>query len=176
MNLKIEDHITHINNEEDIPYLRSKLLDVNIRLFKSSKHYRSLVIDACNYIKWLCSETMEGYKKPHGMSGANAGVPWNIIAITRNRGKDDEWYQIMINPRIIKYDGEIISTESNCGSIRLEKPIKVKKHSVIFMEYYTEKGDKMDTGFARHEGAFTIQHEIDHNLGVLITDKGRIWI
>lgn len=171
MNYKIEDYITHIDNLEDKPYLRFQLFNVNMRLFKSSFTYRDIILQVCQYIKWLCSETMEGYKKPHGMSGANAGIPWNIICYTKNRGKKNESYEIMINPRITHYGGDLVETSSNCGSIRLKKPIKIRRNSVIDVEYYDEQGIKRESTFTRYDGGFTIQHEVDHNLGVLIIDK-----
>lgn len=170
--LNIENFLTYIENEEDINYLKSTLFDVNMRLFNDKKNiiYRSLVQNACAYIKFCSLQTMEGYKKPHGMSGANVAIPWNIIGVVRNRNTSKEFCQIMINPFILETKGEAVESLSNCGSIRLKYPIPVPRHSEVTVEYYDENGDRHEEQFNRANQAFTIQHEIDHNNGRLITD------
>lgn len=167
---KHSDYITHINNEEDEIYLRSKLLPVNMRLFETSPHYKALILAHCEYIRFLCLQKMDGYKKPHGMSSANAGLAFNIIGVTINRNTENEYCAIMINPKIIDLQGEMVETTTNCGSITLKEPIKIKRYPFCVIEWYAEDGSYCTRGFQREEGAFTIQHEIDHNLGILITD------
>lgn len=169
--LKIEDHITHIDNPEDLPFLKTKLFDVNMRLFNSSEKYRDIIMWCCEYIQFLAMTEMEGYKKPHGMSGANAGIPFNIIGIVENRGEENESCHIMINPKIIGHSVKMEETSSNCGSIRLEKSIKVMRWHEIRITYYDTDGNFTESVFGRKQGGFTIQHEIDHNLGILITDR-----
>lgn len=171
MKPKHDDFITYIKNKEDIPYLRTNLLNANMRLFKTSAPYREIILQCCSYIRFLALTEMNGYKKPHGMSGANAAIPFNIIGIVRNRGQKDEYCQIMINPHIIEYLGDEVLSESNCGSIRLEKPINVRRRESVFMEYYDETGQGYRSPFTRAQESFTIQHEVDHNKGILITDK-----
>src|SRR5688572_4592509 len=136
----IADHITHISNEEDLPFLRTKLFDVNMRLFHSSEEYREIIKYCCSHIQWLALDEMEGYKKPHGMSGANAGIPFNIIAVVRNRDKENEYCQIMINPKIIGHSTKQVETESNCGSIRLENPIKILRWYEVRVQWYDTEG------------------------------------
>ena len=36
--------------------------------------------------------------------------------------------------------------------------------------YFTKEGVEKEGIFGRDNGSFTIQHEVDHNLGILITD------
>lgn len=169
--MKHSDYITHIDNKEDLVYLKFKHFPVNMRLFKTSPEYRQIIYIQCGYIKTLCLQTVGGYKKPHGMSSANAGLAFNIIGITRNRNQKNEYCQIMINPVITKYHGSKIETTTNCGSLTLKEPIKVMRYPEITVEYYDEDGVKRIGGFSQLEGAFTIQHEIDHNNGILITDR-----
>lgn len=169
--MKIENEVTHIDNIQDHDYLKKELFWVNMRLFNSSISYKNLVLSACERIELLCSTTMDGYKKPHGMSGANAGIPWNIICYVKNRGKENESYETMINPHIIDDNGEVIETISNCGSIRLKEPIKVIRQSRVHVVWHNVKGIECNGWFSRNNGGFTIQHEIDHNLGILITDR-----
>lgn len=170
--MNINAHLTHINYPEDIPFLRSKLFDVNLRLLKSSEGYRKVIFDACVHIDNLASTTFEGYKKPHGMSGANAGIPLNIISIVQKRGKIDEQVLSMINPKILSHDlgGMKVLTKTNCGSIRLEEPISVSRYKYITVEWFNINGERKTKSFGPDDGGFVIQHEIDHNLGILITD------
>ena len=43
MNKLHSNFMTHINNEEDIQYLRRTHFDVNIRLFKTSPGYKYII-------------------------------------------------------------------------------------------------------------------------------------
>jgi peptide deformylase len=125
----------------------------------------------CSYIRELCLDVKEGYKKPHGMSSANAGLAFNIIGITRNRNSKQEYCEIMINPEILDCSKDMVESMSNCGSINLEKPIKIKRYSEVKVGYFNENGEYLCKIFDRENGSLTIQHEIDHNLGILITDR-----
>lgn len=156
--IKHKNYCTFLENEEDKPYLRSKLLDVNMRLFKANTHYRHVVFCAASYILWCARTEKEGYKKPHGYSGANAGIPWNIIATPDN---------VMLNPHILKTSDKTKKSFSNCGSLLLEEHIEIWRWAEITFEYWDLDG-------MRHEQRGylpTIQHEIDHNKGILITDR-----
>jgi peptide deformylase len=168
--MKHSDYVTHINNKEDEVYLRSKLLPVNMRLFKTSPEYKNIILNQCSYMKKLVLTKMDGYKKPHGMSSANAGLAFNIIAICRYRGTNKEHAEIMINPVIVDSSKTLIAALSNCGSITLAEPITIKRPEWIKVEWYDEKGVWNSKIFTRETNAFTIAHEIDHNNGVLITD------
>jgi peptide deformylase len=169
--MKHDDCITHIKNEEDLDYLTRKLHDVNMRLFKTSKRYMGIVWGCCDYIEDLAASEREGYKKPHGMSGANVAIPFNIIGVVKNRGKKNEWVQIMINPRIVDKSEEMVEALSNCGSLTLPEPIMVKRHKWVKVQYYDHHGRFFEETYDRADGALTIQHEVDHNQGILITDR-----
>lgn len=169
--MKINDFITYIHTPEDVVYLKTKLLPVSMRLFKSSIQYRHIIKDICRYIEFLALNKPDDYKLPHGMSGANVGIPFNIIGIVRNRGKKDAYCEIMINPTIIEWvDDNNVTMLSNCGSIRLKEPIEVSRPSEVKVLYYDEQGDSRLRWFSISQGGATIQHEIDHNNGILITD------
>ena len=164
------DYITHIKNEEDVIYLKSKHFPVNMRLFHTSPEYKAIILQQCEYIRQNCLDTKEGYKKPHGMSSANLGLAFNIIGVTMNRNTSEEYCKIMINPIINEHWGTMVETTSNCGSLTLETPIKLKRSTGINVTYYDEEGKIWRHDIGRNNGSFTIQHEIDHNLGILITD------
>lgn len=164
------DYITHIKNSEDTVYLKNKHFPVNMRLFHSSREYKAIILQQCKYIRSLCLDEKEGYKKPHGMSSANAGLAFNIIGITRNRNKGNEYCEIMINPVIKAHSRHKIESDSNCGSLTLPESIKVQRFEWVDVEWYDENGQYHGGTFFRENGGLTIQHEIDHNLGILITD------
>lgn len=169
--MKHSDYITHIDNEEDEVYLKTRHFPVNMRLFETSKQYKDIILQQCNYIKELCLDTKDGYKKPHGMSSANAGLSFNIIGITLHRNKPTESCLIMINPIIIDKGGELIKSSSNCGSLTLDKNIIITRYSKVTVEWYSPLGRRRRYTFNRTEGSLTVQHEIDHNNGILITDR-----
>jgi peptide deformylase len=171
--MKIEHFVTHIDTAEDVPYLRNELFDVNMRLFKSSAPYRRIVQGCCRYLEQLALTEMEGYKRPHGMSGANIGIPFNIIAVVKNRNMESRSCMIMLNPKIVNYSKATVESYSNCGSIRLKEPIVVKRSENVTVEWFDIDGKPCKKAFTRAEGSLTIQHEVDHNLGILITDSDR---
>lgn len=168
---KQEEYTTNIANNDDIPYLKTKLLDVNMRLFHSCLQYKALVLKACEHIEECALHKADNYSHPYGFSGANAGIPWNIIAIVLNRGKSWASATVMINPVITQYTGEEVEATSNCGSVLAAKAIHVRRNSVVHVVWYDEDGCRCEGHFGRHSGGFTIQHEVDHNNGVLITDR-----
>lgn len=168
------DYVTDISHAEDEPYLKRPLFNVNMRLFRPSHAYHNLVQAACDHLEWCCLTKAQGYKLPHGFSGANAGIPWNIIAIARERGTKKAWAEIMINPEITVQSPQMVESESNCGSIRLREPIKVMRREWVKVLWY-DRNERMHLAdYRREDGGFTIQHEIDHNRGILITDRAKI--
>lgn len=178
--MKMRDYTTHIAEPEDVPYLRTKLLDVNIRLLRSSSAYRDLVTKACAYIAACCLRKSDDYPLPYGFSGANAGIPWNIIGVVRNRGTREADVLVMVNPTVIRASNETVQASSNCGSLQLKDSIRVLRPERILVQWYElpdhwnadrDGVDKKIEWFDRTSGGLTIQHEIDHNLGILITDR-----
>ncbi len=161
--MKHVDRCTLLRNggdEKDI--LTRRLFDVNMRLFHANSEYRSLVQCVCDWIRECAMTEAVGYKPPHGYSGANAGIPWNIIALADGT--------VMINPKIVDNGGGTIRySESNCGSLMLDKPIEIWRWANITVDYFDREGSSCRvTGYLP-----TVQHEIDHNNGILITDRKR---
>lgn len=155
---KHEDNCTLLRNPEDRDILTRKLFNVNMRMFRASRRYREIVQMICDHLRWCATTEREGYKKPHGYSGANAGIPFNIIALASGI--------VMINPTIDSAIGRRESF-SNCGSLLLEKPIKISRFASVIVSYFDKTGEKhIVSGYLP-----TVQHEIDHNKGILITDR-----
>jgi hypothetical protein len=155
------DICTHIRNDEDHDILTRRGFDVNLRLMKTSPVYRAVIAQCVHYIRDCATTKRAGYSRPMGFSGANAGIPFNIIAMR------DGTY--MINPQVIEASEKMRITSSDCGSLTLEKPINVRRPEYVTIEYYDLDGElHVVHGFLPTE-----QHEIDHNNGILITDPSR---
>ena len=159
MTTEHEKNCTHMKYPEDTDILTRRLFAVNMRLFNINSEYKKLVLDCCEYIKLRATTTKEGYTRPYGFSGANAGIPFNIIA-TRDG-------LVLINPEIIDHTAETKISRSNCGSLTLDNPINIYRYKYIKVQYYNISGkEEILEGYLP-----TIQHEIDHNNGILISDR-----
>lgn len=160
--MKIAERLIQ-NNENEDDVLHNKLFNVNIRMFKGNKQYRNLILHCCDYMK-SCLTTYDDYGQCKGMSGANIGVPYNIICVLCNNEKE-----ILINPTIIETSKHYEIKLSNCGSLQLKEKIAVKRPTYIIVSYYSIDGVLRERKFTTLSG--TVQHEIEHNLGILIIDK-----
>ena len=94
-----------------------------------------------------------------GMAANMIGVHKNIIAFL-----DGRVYMVMLNPEIVKAEGEY-ETEEGCLS--LDGIRKTKRYRKIQVRYQTEKMQWKTRTF-RDYTAQIIQHEIDHCKGILI--------
>lgn len=171
MSLQIDDVMTWMRHLEDRPYLESQFLDVNMRLFRSSKGYRRIILEICKELRVLALSELEGYGWPFGISGANTGIPLNIIGRVLYRGTKRANCQIMINPCILGYSNARHLAQSNCGSIRLVKPLTIRRYDWVLVKWFDEEGLSHTATFTQSMGGDTIQHEVDHNRGVLITER-----
>jgi len=156
------------DGEDDNDILHRKLFDVNIRLFSINKKYRKLILNIVSYMKKTAKKKFEDYTSAKGISGANVGIPFNIISVLN---KNNRW-DFFLNPEFLKKSTEKEIVKSNCGSLLLKESIKVKRHKWIELEYYNLKGKKEVKYFDGQYGR-TIQHEVDHNNGILIINKKR---
>lgn len=162
--VKIEDNLVQ-SSEKENDCLRRVLFNINMRLFTNNEHYRKTILDVCDYMKLVITQEYDNYPKLAGLSGANIGIPFNIIALFKN---DEVVY--MINPSIVKMSKQVRMVSSNCGSLNLKEKISVNRREWVDVSYYDIFGRHNQERFTIAEGGATIQHEIDHNKGILITD------
>lgn len=94
-----------------------------------------------------------------GMAANMIGVHKSIIAFL-----DGRVYMVMLNPEIIRAEGEYEAEE---GCLSLDGIRKVKRYRKIQVRYQTEKM-LIKTRTFRDYTAQIIQHEIDHCKGILI--------
>ena len=171
-NRRIEDFLVQSAGDGAQEYreiLTRKLFHVNAELLKSSRGYKATIGIIVQYFKDVLEMKFSNYPTLLGVSGANLGIPFNIIGINKRSGKTCTETLIMVNPRIVDRSRRTIDVRSNCGSVRLKEPIRVSRNVWVEVEYYSEKGViaiKKFSGLV----ARTIQHEVDHNNGILITD------
>lgn len=159
---KIINNLTQATLLEEKAFLHSTMFNVNIRLLKINKGYKQLIKSIIDYMNDILNKNYNDYSKLKGISGANVGIPFNIVVSD---------FVYMINPIIINVSKETYLTKSNCGSLLLPKPIQVKRYKWIEVEYFDINGVKVVSDIFMRPLAGTIQHEIEHNNGILITDK-----
>jgi peptide deformylase len=166
---KISDQVVQGNSPEefDCSTLNHSVFPVNMRLFNVSPFYRQIIMDCIQYMESHLNMHFDDYHNHRGISGAELGLPWNIIAYKHGQVK-----KYCINPKIINVSKDGVETETKCGALKLDKAVKVFRHSFIDLEYYDLKGGHIvERNIGRTEGGFTIQHEIDHNNGISILDR-----
>jgi len=166
--VKVTDYVVQENDSNEFckETLHRRAFKVNMRLFKSSAVYRQIIFDIAKCLENHLKMQFEDYTE-RGVSGASLGLPFNMIAY-----KIGNNVKLMINPRLVKKSKEMIETKSNCSDLKLAEPIAVVRHKLIDVEFYDLKGLKaVEKNIGREQGGFTIQHEVDHNLGIMITDR-----
>ena len=164
--MKISEQVVQ-EDELENSTLKNRVFDVNMRLFRTTLFYRQIIMDCIQYMDSHLNMAFEDYHNHRGISGAELGLPFNIIGYKQGNDK-----KFCINPKIINVSKETIETETKCGALKLEKSVKVYRHTFIDLEYFDTKGQKIiEKNISRNEGGFTIQHEVDHNMGIGILDR-----
>jgi peptide deformylase len=111
--------------------------------------------------------------RPHEISAALAAVQVNHmerIVIVRS-DFDDKYvrdFTALINPEIVKYEGEIVHDYEGCLSVSNIYG-KVPRHNKIRIKALNENGEEVRF---KAEGflARVIQHEVDHTNGIVFID------
>lgn len=145
------------------PHLRQK----SQRVFSVDEEAQRLIDDMVSAsLDWENS-------RPHEISAALAAVQVDQlkrIVIIRNsfEDKDDNEFTALINPEIVKYEGEMIDDYEGCLSVA-DIYGKVPRYSKIRVKALDRNGNevrfKADGFLAR-----VIQHEIDHTNGIVFID------
>lgn len=112
--------------------------------------------------------------RAHEVSAALAAIQIDsldrvIIIRSDFDDKSSKEFTALINPEIVKYEGEIVSDYEGCLSVR-DIYGKVPRHNKIRVKALTIAGKEIRfkaTGFL----ARVIQHEIDHTNGVVFIDR-----
>ena len=114
--------------------------------------------------------------RPHEISAALAAVQIDrlervVIVRSDFEDKSHRDFTVLINPEIVKYEGDIVADYEGCLSIRNVYG-KVPRHTKIRVKALDETGAEVRF---RAEGflARVIQHEIDHTNGIVFIDHIR---
>jgi peptide deformylase len=160
------------NGEKDDDVLHMKSGPVNMRLYRENKSYRKLIVSIVDYMLMGSAFNFEDYPKARGISGANVGIPLNIVIVI---GRHKLGPQVFLNPVITKESQDSVTAKSNCGSLNLDESITVVRRQWVWIDYYNLDGNKRSGKYEIGDNGIvssaTLQHEIDHNLGILITER-----
>ncbi|USN96407.1 MAG: peptide deformylase [Candidatus Nomurabacteria bacterium] len=114
--------------------------------------------------------------RPHEISAALAAVQIDqlervVIVRSDFEHKDNQEFTVLINPEIVKYEGEVTMDYEGCLSVK-DIYGNVPRYSKIRVRALNAKGEpvrfKADGFLAR-----VIQHEIDHTNGIVFIDHIR---
>lgn len=114
--------------------------------------------------------------RPHEISAALAAIQIDrlerlVIVRSDFDDKDVRDFTALINPEIVKYEGEIVEDYEGCLSVTNVYG-KVPRHTKIRIKALDETGNEVRF---KAEGflARVIQHEIDHTNGIVFIDHIR---
>lgn len=147
----------------------------NPRLRERSKKVQIITPEIEQLIEDMISVSLDWEdSRPHEISAALAAAQMNrperVIIIRNNLDdKSVREFTALINPEIIKFEGEIIEDYEGCLSVPNSIYGMIPRHSKIKIKAMDIKGNKVRIkadGFL----ARILQHEIDHTNGIVFID------
>lgn len=146
----------------------------NAHLRQKSQRVHVITDDIVQLIEEMTAAALDWEdSRPHEISAALAAVQidrLDRVVIVRSDfdNKQSREFTVLINPEIVKFEGELVEDYEGCLSVR-EVYGKVPRHSKIRVKAIDTEGNelrfKADGFLAR-----VIQHEIDHTNGVVFID------
>jgi peptide deformylase len=114
------------------------------------------------------AETM--YDAPGaGLAAIQVGCDKSIIVFDNLPGETEKSLQVLVNPKILESDGEIISEDEGCLSVP-DFRLNVKRSSLVLVEGFDRDGKPLRFEVEGYL-AIVLQHEIDHLNGILFIDR-----
>jgi peptide deformylase len=103
-----------------------------------------------------------------GLAAIQVGWDKSVLIYDVSASDQDRSLQVLINPRIVDQEGEILSENEGCLSVP-EFRADVKRYASILVEGVDREGRPVEL---EAEGmlAIVLQHEIDHLKGKLFID------
>ena len=146
----------------------------NDRLRQPSRKVGMITKDIHHVIEQMKSATIDWEAtRPHEVGVALAAIqidqPWRIVIIRNNfEDKADQSFTVLINPEIVKLEGDIEEDFEGCLSVT-DLYGKVPRHTKVRVRALDESGHEIKI---RAEGflARVLQHEIDHTKGKVFID------
>jgi peptide deformylase len=103
-----------------------------------------------------------------GLAAIQVGWDKSVLIYDISASDQDRSLQVLINPRIVDQEGEIISEDEGCLSVP-EFRADVKRYASILVEGVDREGRPVQLE-ADGMLAIVLQHEIDHLKGKLFID------
>ena len=113
-------------------------------------------------------ETM--YQAPGvGLAAIQVGINQSMLIYDISPQDEDRSMNVLVNPRIIENEGEVLSENEGCLSVP-EYRSDVKRFASILVEAY-DRDEKLLRFEAHDFLSIVLQHEIDHLNGKLFIDR-----
>ena len=113
-------------------------------------------------------ETM--YQAPGiGLAAIQVGIDRSLLIYDISPQDEDRCMKVLVNPRIIENQGEVLSENEGCLSVP-EYRSNVKRFASILVEAY-DRDEKLLRFEAHDFLSIVLQHEIDHLNGKLFIDR-----
>ena len=104
-----------------------------------------------------------------GLAAIQVGLDQSMLIYDITPAEEGRSLNVLINPRIIESEGEILSENEGCLSVP-EYRSDVKRFASILVEAYDQ--NEKPLRFEAHEFlSIVLQHEIDHLNGKLFIDR-----
>jgi peptide deformylase len=114
------------------------------------------------------AETM--YHAPGvGLAATQVGVDKSVIVYDGFPGEEREELRVLINPKIVRQEGEVLSENEGCLSVP-DFRADVKRAAAVTIEGLDRNGNPVVLELDNYLGT-VLQHEIDHLNGVLFIDR-----
>lgn len=146
----------------------------NKHLRQRSRKVGLVTTDINHLIEQMKSATLDWESsRPHEVGVALAAIqinqPWRIVIVRNNfDDKSDRSFSVLINPEVVKFEGEVEEDYEGCLSVT-DVYGKVPRYNKVRVRALDEKGREIRI---RAEGflARVLQHEIDHINGKMFID------
>lgn len=104
-----------------------------------------------------------------GLAAIQVGIDKSMLIYDISPPDEDRILNVLVNPRIIESDGEVLSENEGCLSVP-EYRSDVKRFISILVEAY-DRNEKLLRFEAHGFLSIVLQHEIDHLNGKLFIDR-----
>jgi len=104
-----------------------------------------------------------------GLAAIQVGIDQSILVYDIQQPDDGRLLEVLVNPKIITAEGEILSENEGCLSVP-DYRADVKRHAAILVEGVDRDGKPLRLE-ANGMLAIVLQHEIDHLNGTLFIDR-----
>ena len=104
-----------------------------------------------------------------GLAAIQVGIDQSILVYDIEQQDQGRLLQVLVNPKIITAEGEILSENEGCLSVP-EFRADVKRQAAVLVEGFDRDGNPLRLE-AQGMLAIVLQHEIDHLNGTLFIDR-----